>query len=83
MVNLYNCNWRELTSLVLSPGVPLHHPKKHRIVELAGDAGCEIIGDIELLGRTQRWCNYIGITGTNGKSTTTALIGHIMQTAGR
>ena len=83
LVNLYNCNWRELTSLVLSPGVPLHHPKKHRIVELAGDAGCEIIGDIELLGRTQRWCNYIGITGTNGKSTTTALIGHIMQTAGR
>ncbi len=83
LVDLYKCNWDELTSLVLSPGVPLHHPKKHRIVALASSAGCEIIGDIELLGRTQRWCNYIGITGTNGKSTTTALIGHIMQTAGR
>ena len=83
LVDLYKCNWDELTSLVLSPGVPLHHPKRHRIVELASSAGCEVIGDIELLGRTQRWCNYIGITGTNGKSTTTALIGHIMQTSGR
>ena len=83
LVDLYNCNWRELTTLVLSPGIPLHHPAPHPVVKLARDAGLEVIGDIELLGRTQRWCNYIGITGTNGKSTTTALIGHIMQTAGR
>ena len=83
LVDLYDCNWRELTSLVLSPGVPLYHPEPHPVVTLAREARCEIIGDIELLGRTQRWCNYIGITGTNGKSTTTALIGHIMQTAGR
>jgi UDP-N-acetylmuramoylalanine--D-glutamate ligase len=83
LVDLYHCDWRELTTLVLSPGVPLHHPKPHPIVELAREAGCEVIGDIELLGRTQRWCNYIGITGTNGKSTTTALLGHIMQVSGR
>jgi UDP-N-acetylmuramoylalanine--D-glutamate ligase len=83
LVDLYTCNWRELTSLVLSPGIPLHHPEPHPVVKLARDAGLEVIGDIELLGRTQRWCNYIGITGTNGKSTTTALIGHIMQISGR
>ncbi len=83
LVDLYNCDWRAVTSLVLSPGVPLHHPEPHPVVTLARQANCEIIGDIELLGRAQRGCNYIGITGTNGKSTTTALLGHIMQAAGR
>jgi UDP-N-acetylmuramoylalanine--D-glutamate ligase len=83
LVNLYVCDWKELTSLVLSPGIPMHHPKPHRIVEMAKAADCEVIGDIELLARTQRDAAYIGITGTNGKSTTTALIGHIMQVSGR
>ncbi len=83
LVDLYNCDWSELTTLVLSPGVPLTHPAPHPVVKLARQANCEVIGDIELLVRTQRWCNYVGITGTNGKSTTTALLGHIMQVAGR
>ncbi len=83
LIDLYTCNWKELTSLVLSPGVPLHHPEPHPVVNLAKAAGCEIISDIELLARAQRDSSYIGITGTNGKSTTTALIGHIMQLAGR
>ncbi len=83
LVDLYLCNWRELTSLVLSPGVPLHHPRPHRVVELARAAGCEVIGDIELLARTQLDASYVGVTGTNGKSTTTALIGHIFKLAGR
>lgn len=83
LVDLYLCNWGELTSLVLSPGVALHHPEPHRVVSLARAAGCEVIGDIELLARTQREAAYVGITGTNGKSTTTALIGHIFRTSGR
>ncbi len=83
LVDLYLCNWRELTSLVLSPGVPLHHPAPHRVVALARAAGCEVIGDIELLARCQREAAYVGITGTNGKSTTTALIGHVFKTSGR
>ena len=49
----------------------------------AREAGVEIIGDIELLGRAQPAARYVGITGTNGKSTTTALIGHILGQAGR
>jgi UDP-N-acetylmuramoylalanine--D-glutamate ligase len=83
LVDLYLCNWRELTSLVLSPGVALHHPAPHRVVSLARAAGCEVIGDIELLARCMRESAYVGITGTNGKSTTTALIGHIFKTSGR
>ncbi len=83
LVDLYLCNWRELTSLVLSPGVPLHHPQPHRVVELARAAGCEVIGDIELLARSMREASYVGVTGTNGKSTTTALIGHVFKLAGR
>ena len=83
LTDLYACDWRELTTLMFSPGVPLDHPKIHPIVANARAAKCEIIGDIELLVRTQRWCNFIGVTGTNGKSTTTALLGHIMQVAGR
>jgi UDP-N-acetylmuramoylalanine--D-glutamate ligase len=83
LVDLYNCDWRETTSLVLSPGIPHTHPEPHPIVSLAREADVEIICDVELLARTQRQANTIGITGTNGKSTTTALIGHIMQTSGR
>jgi len=83
LVDLYSCNWQELTSLVLSPGIPHTHPQPHPVVTLARDARCEVISDVELLARTQRDAGYIGITGTNGKSTTTALVGHILQLSGR
>ncbi|MFQ5783292.1 MAG: UDP-N-acetylmuramoyl-L-alanine--D-glutamate ligase [Alphaproteobacteria bacterium] len=83
LVDLYHCDWREPLSLVLSPGVPLSHPKPHPVAALAREAGCEIIGDIEVLARTMRDARYIGVTGTNGKSTTTALIGHILEFAGQ
>jgi len=83
LVDLMTCNWRELTTLVLSPGIPHSFPEPHPVAKLAREHNCEIIGDIELLGRAQRNSDYIGITGTNGKSTTTALIGHILQLGGR
>ena len=82
LVDLYGCDWSALMSLVLSPGVPLDHPEPHAVVTLAREAGCEVIGDIELLVRCMRGARYIGITGTNGKSTTTALVGHILEFAG-
>lgn len=65
--------------LVLSPGVPLNFPVPHPVVDRARAAGVEIIGDIELLHRSGHTIKTIGITGTNGKSTTTALIGHILN----
>ena len=78
LVDLYSCDWSQLTSLIVSPGVPIDHPVVHPVVAKARKVHCEVIGDIELLVRTQRWCGFIGITGTNGKSTTTALLGHIV-----
>jgi UDP-N-acetylmuramoylalanine--D-glutamate ligase len=83
LVDLYTCNWRELTSLIISPGIPHTHPEPHPVARLAKEHGCEIIGDIELLARAQPNASYLGITGTNGKSTTTALIGHILELSGR
>ena len=67
-----------IAALVPSPGVPLSHPS----VASAQKAGVEVVGDIELLWRTLPEPRYIGVTGTNGKSTTTALIGHLLRAAG-
>jgi UDP-N-acetylmuramoylalanine--D-glutamate ligase len=75
--------WRQIAALMLSPGIPHSFPKPHPAVNAARGAGVEILGDIELLGRAQPEARYIGITGTNGKSTTTALIGHILAAAGK
>ena len=83
IVDLSTVDFRETTTLVLSPGIPHTHPKPHPIVQRAKDAGCELISDIELMARAQRNAMYIGVTGTNGKSTTTALIGHIFELGGR
>ncbi len=75
-------NWSGVQTLVLSPGIPHTHPAPHISATRAREAGAEIIGDIELLIRACPEANYVAITGTNGKSTTTALIGHILQQAG-
>lgn len=70
-------------ALVMSPGIPLTHPRPHNAVLLARAAGVPVIGDIELLWREKRSEHpFIGITGTNGKSTTTALLGHVLHHAG-
>jgi UDP-N-acetylmuramoylalanine--D-glutamate ligase len=75
--------WRTLESLVLSPGVPLTHPQPHPVVAMAKEVGAEIICDIELLWRQGRdLARFVAVTGTNGKSTTTALIGHILAAGG-
>jgi len=75
-------NWEGVKTLVLSPGIPHTHPAPHVSATRAREAGAEIIGDIELLVRACPEARYVAITGTNGKSTTTALIGHILRQAG-
>ena len=67
-------DWRGIAALVPSPGIPLKHP----IMVAARTAGVDIFGDVEILWRTMPERQFVGITGTNGKSTTTALIGHIL-----
>jgi UDP-N-acetylmuramoylalanine--D-glutamate ligase len=81
--------WAKLKALVVSPGVPLTHPEPHAVVRAAKDANVEIIGDVEIFAREIRPDRnaesrrpIIAITGTNGKSTTTALIGHILSQCG-
>jgi UDP-N-acetylmuramoylalanine--D-glutamate ligase len=81
--------WDRVAALVLSPGVPLTHPRPHDIVTKAKESGVAAIGDIELFAREIRpdaaapnRVPVIAVTGTNGKSTTTALIGHILAAAG-
>ena len=75
--------WDDVGMLVLSPGIPHTWPKPHPVAATARDAGAEIVSDIALLHRAESQAGYIGVTGTNGKSTTTALIGHMMKRAGR
>lgn len=80
-------DWSQIAALVLAPGVPLTHPQPHWSVELARQHGVEVIGDVELFLRERRRiapdAPLVAITGTNGKSTTTALISHILKSAGR
>ncbi|MDE2463687.1 MAG: UDP-N-acetylmuramoyl-L-alanine--D-glutamate ligase [Alphaproteobacteria bacterium] len=84
-----NWDWERIAALILSPGVPFTHPKPHACVEAAQRAGVAVFGDIELFARQIRpnaeaaaRAPLIAVTGTNGKSTTTALIGHILASNG-
>lgn len=87
VVDLKTAEWGAFAALVLAPGVPLTHPTPHWSVALAKAADVPIIGDIELFCRERAAVApkspFVAITGTNGKSTTTALIAHLLETAGR
>ncbi|MGA7328203.1 MAG: UDP-N-acetylmuramoyl-L-alanine--D-glutamate ligase [Rhodomicrobium sp.] len=84
--DLGKADWSALDTLVLAPGVPLTHPEPNWTVKLARDHGTEIIGDTEIFMRERRLLGasskVIAITGTNGKSTTTALTHHLLTSAG-
>jgi UDP-N-acetylmuramoylalanine--D-glutamate ligase len=81
--------WPRFKALILSPGIPLTHPKPHEVARAAQAIGAQVIGDMELFAREIRpdrngrgRAPVVAITGTNGKSTTTALIGHILSSCG-
>src|SRR3569623_2375027 len=84
--DLRSVSWANFAALILTPGAPLTHPAPHWSVLMARQAGVEVIGDIELFCRERRRhapdAPFVAITGTNGKSTTTALIAHLMKVAG-
>ena len=89
VVDLNTADWSQFAALMLSPGVPLTHPEPHWTVKKAKEAGVEVVGDIELFARSvnaapeHKRPKVVVITGTNGKSTTTALIDHICRSAGK
>jgi UDP-N-acetylmuramoylalanine--D-glutamate ligase len=89
LTDLSSADWWSFSALLLSPGVPLTHPTPHWTVERAKAAGVEVLGDVELFARAvnaapeHKRPKVVAITGTNGKSTTTALIAHICASAGR
>jgi UDP-N-acetylmuramoylalanine--D-glutamate ligase len=79
-------DWSRFALFVLSPGVPLTHPEPHWTVRLAQAQGVAVVGDVELFARERRHvapqAPLVAITGTNGKSTTTALTAHVLAHAG-
>jgi UDP-N-acetylmuramoylalanine--D-glutamate ligase len=86
--DLTAADWSGFAALVLSPGAPLTHPRPHWTVDRARAAGVEVIGDLELFARALAAMpdaerpKVVAVTGTNGKSTTTALIGWVLKQAG-
>jgi UDP-N-acetylmuramoylalanine--D-glutamate ligase len=85
--DLATADWSSFAALVLAPGIPLTHPDPHWSVRRARDAGVEVMGDIELFFRERARAPAPGkvvvITGTNGKSTTSALAAHLLAAAGK
>ncbi|MCE1236816.1 MAG: UDP-N-acetylmuramoyl-L-alanine--D-glutamate ligase [Hyphomicrobiales bacterium] len=86
VASLAEIDWKAVAVLVLAPGVPLTHPEPHWTVKAAQAAHVPILGDVELFARERRergrGAPFVAVTGTNGKSTTTALIDHLIRSAG-
>ena len=80
--DLYRVEWEGIRGLVLSPGVPLTHPAPHPLVARALTAKIEVLGDMELFARSRPPGRIVGVTGTNGKSTTSALTAHLLKSLG-
>ncbi|WP_199260896.1 UDP-N-acetylmuramoyl-L-alanine--D-glutamate ligase [Paracoccus binzhouensis] len=88
----HEANWDGVSALITSPGIPHLYPKPHPVIAKAYELGVPVDNDIGLFFRsfaTSDWEGYditprvIAVTGSNGKSTTTALIHHILREAGR
>ncbi len=80
--DLRNVDFSDVELLVISPGIPHTYPEPHPVAKLAKENGVKIVSDVELFVSTYKKAKYIGITGTNGKSTTTALVYHVLKENG-
>ena len=80
--DLYAADWTAFAALVLSPGIPFAPPAPHEVAQLARSGGCPVIGDIEVFARERLPARVAAVTGTNGKSTTTALAAHVLRACG-
>jgi UDP-N-acetylmuramoylalanine--D-glutamate ligase len=80
--NIDDKAWLDLDFIIISPGIPTKHPKPHKIVDIATQNNIEIISDIDILYLDNISKKFIGITGTNGKSTIASLIHHIIKDSG-
>ena len=67
--------WYELDQIIVSPGIPLTHP----LIKKAKKLKIQINNEIDIFARSFPKAKVIGVTGTNGKSTTTSLLGHIIS----
>jgi UDP-N-acetylmuramoylalanine--D-glutamate ligase len=87
LADLATADFGAIDALLLSPGIPHRLPAPHPVAARAGAAGTPIVCDADLLFRAVREtgsaARFAGVTGTNGKSTTTALLGHILECAGQ
>ncbi len=83
IADLYDTDWSEVAALVVSPGIPAASFDPHQIVREARAYQCEVMGDMELFARRGLAARVVAITGTNGKSTTTALTGHVLRACGK
>ena len=76
--------WQRIDFLITSPGISIYYPKNHILYSLAQEKNIPLYCDTELLYQNisdiSKKVHFIGITGTNGKSTTTALINHVFNT---
>ena len=70
--------WEKLNKIVVSPGISLNHP----VIKKAESFKVDIINEIDVFANSKPKAKVIGVTGTNGKSTTSALLGHILNLNG-
>ncbi len=84
-VDLYEFDFENLDELLLAPGVPLTHPKPHALVKKANETAIKLISDFDVFEAARAELpahKVVAITGTNGKSTTTTLIAHMIAECG-
>jgi len=82
VVDLSGVDWREFVSLVIETSIP-HGSDPHPYVRATLDAGSEVISDAELLARSQRLAEYVGVTGTDGAEFVCQLIHYLLTLSGK